>query len=148
MLQFASSKLPISPRPCYWGQRKAASQTVEANTIEDDGVRHYFYGKSGYVLGLQDAKRDRAICTWPVVLRKGLSQVDENCTLCIFMHLYASLCIVHDDDDGDDDDDDDDGFGVILGAEHEYDMGVQAGRYVNSAPWSFGNERSTSPAGK
>jgi hypothetical protein len=55
--------------------------------------------------------------------------------------LYASLCIVHDDDD-------DDGFGVILGAEHEYDMGVQAGRYVNSAPWSFGNERSTSPAGK
>lgn len=86
MLQFASSKLPISPRPCCWGQRKAASQTVEANTIEDDGVRHYFYGKSGYVLGLQDAKRDRAICTWPVVLRKGLSQVDENCTLCIFMH--------------------------------------------------------------
>lgn len=43
----------------------------KANTIEDDGVRHYFYGKSGY-----------------------------------------------------------------------------AGRYVNSAPWSFGNERSTSPAGE
>ena len=133
MLQFASSKRPISLRPCCWGQRKAASQTVEANTIEDDGVRHYFYGKSGYVLGLQDAKRDRAICTWPVVSRNGLSQVDENCT----------LRIVHDDDD-----DDDDGFGVILGAEHEHDMGVQAGRYVNSAPWSFGNERSTSPAGK
>ena len=62
MLQSASSKLPKRPRLCCRGQRKAASQTVEANTIEDDGVRHYFYGKSGYVLGLQDAKKDQATC--------------------------------------------------------------------------------------